>query len=136
MGTAADEVHVTVGVDPVTTAPDADCTAGHVEGIVQFSFINTVAVCRVDGVISGVDPDISAVNVDNSTFQTFIAVGHVDGRTVMSCFITDGQNMVCMDGIIRSVDGEFSAEQGHIIVGIDPVIDSFDIHGHTVNDNA
>ena len=106
---AADEVDVSVRIHTVALAADNNFTTGHVDCVVQFSLVKSVAVGCVDGVISGIDVDIPAEDVDNCTFKTFIAVVHSDSRTV-TVFITDGQNMIGMDGVVCRVDGEIPAE--------------------------
>ena len=132
---AADQVHVAVGIDAVALAVDDEPTTHHVKGIVQHTFIQAVAVGRIDGVIGRDDGEIAAVDVDDCALQALVGLGHADGRAV-AVGVADGEDMVGVDGIVTRRDREAAAEQAHVIVAVDAVVDCVDVHGHAVEDQA
>ena len=126
---AAHQVDIAVRVNAIALAVNDKPAAHHVEGVVQHTFIQSVAVRSVDRVIRGDDGNIAAVNVHNSSFKTFIAAGDLDGGT-FSVLAADGENVIRMDRVITCGNGEVPAEERHVIVDIDAIVDRIDVYGY------
>ena len=132
---AADQVHIAVGIDTVALTVDDEPTAHHVEGVVQHALVQAVTVGRIDGIVGGDDGDVAAVDVDDCALQALVGLGHADGRS-RAVGVADGEDMIGVDSVVARRNREAAAEQRHIVVAVDAVVDRVDVHGHAVEDQA